>query len=157
MVILTACRQNAVMEAPPPFRHAARPDVVGCYSTAFTKPVTAEQSAFIQPVAAFELLRDQPPPPRRVGEHLALLPAKADSQRLYIRNWFADSLTDSVRLYGGDGFGTIAVVFVPDESSRPNGRLFSHGDLADNANPVGSVNVSRIPCDGLQLSPGTGK
>ncbi len=71
-----------------------------------------------------------------------------DPQSLFGRVWWADSLTDSVRLSFSDGFsGAEVILAAPNPAADTlNGRIEEHWDMGPTTNQRGRVRAVRVRC-----------
>jgi len=155
-VALLAAARASVAQGPldsvPPARRALRPDLVGCYAlSAGQHPLS--QSEYYRASGLVRLDTTVAPkwaPPEAFRMLVPLDSSPADlSLRHLGPSWWADSLTDSVRLSFSDGFSGAFLVFLAPPGVRVDtlhGRIanaWDDGAVVTDGAPARAV---RVPC-----------
>ena len=151
---ISACPRTPATRPPSSIRHELRAELLGCYAL-YTPAGKLLDSSFYNasPLVRLDSVSTGKGPMgfrSLVRLDSAGTPIDPDPRSPFGRDWWADSLSDSVRLSFSDGFSGAVVILAAPPGQRDTlwGRIEEHWDMGPTVNQRGRVQALRLACRG---------
>ena len=152
---IAACPSSTAHGPLAPPRHALRAELLGCYAL-YTEAGKLLDSSFHNASPLVRLDSNSTGKVPTALRSLARLDTAGtpldslDAHSPFGRDWWTDSLSDSVRLSFSDGFSGALVILAapPGRADTLWGRIEEHWDMGPSVNQRGRVRALRVSCRG---------